>query len=109
MSDKINFELPRREQKTSNLIPVIIILLVFLIVIGIMNVVITMLPVLTGVPSGGGAGSDRGLSAEETKDLALKLQKRSLHEGAVRAWTEYMDIARLSAKQKANTLYEEDM
>ena len=95
MSDKLNFDLPKREQKGSNLIPLIVILLIFLIVIGVLNIVIAFL----SLNPGGGLSADHGLTAEDQKDLALKLQKRSLYDGAVQAWIDYMNKASLSAKK----------
>ncbi|MBN2442476.1 MAG: hypothetical protein JXJ04_14065 [Spirochaetales bacterium] len=101
MSDKINFELPKREQKNPNLIPVIIILLAFAIIIGLINIIITLIPLDTP----GSSVTDHGLSPEEQKNLALKLQKRSLYKGAIEAWTDYLHMSSLKNDQKANIWY----
>ena len=70
MPDKINFELPKREQKKTNLLPVIFILLVVLIIIGGINIALLAVPSVTG----GSTVHAGGLTAAEQKDLALKLQ-----------------------------------
>lgn len=101
MSDKVSFEMPKREQKISNLVPVIIILLAVLIVIGVVNIILVSIPSLTE----GRNSKNPGLTREEQKDLALKLQKRALNQGAVQAWKEYMDMAGLTPKERANIWY----
>ncbi|MBN2534909.1 MAG: hypothetical protein JXB88_18655 [Spirochaetales bacterium] len=101
MSDKINFEIPRREQKTSNLIPLIVILLIILIITGIVTITLLIVPSLTQEKKSG----TPGLSLDEQKELALKLQKRALYDGAIRAWKEYVVQARLTSKERANIWY----
>ena len=100
MSDKLNFDLPKQKQKSPGLMPVIVILLSALIVLGIANLI------LTGMTGGrGSAGGKSPLSAEKQKELALRLQKRSLHDAAADAWLYYLDQASLSPAEKANIWY----
>jgi hypothetical protein len=102
MADKkLDFSLPEGKTKLPLLQLVILLLIVLLVIIGALNLVISFL-----MPAGGGAvTASIRLSAEKQKELALKLQKRSLYDAAVEAWKDYLVKAVLPDNERATIWY----
>ncbi|MBN1697566.1 MAG: hypothetical protein JW881_08645 [Spirochaetales bacterium] len=102
MSDKkLDFSLPETKQKNSAAQLVMLILLAGILVVGTLNLVFVFFP-----PAGGkAADASNRLSAGKQKELALKLQKRGLHEAAAAAWEDYLAKAAIPDPERASIWY----
>ena len=101
MSDKLDFSLPRRRPAPSNTSGGTRILLIIILVTGIANALISV----ANRDEAGDTQVTGSLSAEEQKQLALKLEKQNLHSVATEAWREYLNLADPNKSEKAKVYY----
>lgn len=103
MPDELNLALPEREPKQQRPVGWVPLLLVLVLGVGVANLLVTML----GGPSRQGrAIASNGLSADEQRKLALKLERQGLHEAAARAWQAYLARAGLDDRERAKVWYQ---
>lgn len=103
MDDKLDFSLPEKkekERKTTAPRAVILLLTILLLLSGV-----TILALLLRGLHGQGSPEQTGLSSEKQKELALKLEQRTLNSEAARAWEEYLKNADLSDSSRAKIYY----
>jgi parvulin-like peptidyl-prolyl isomerase len=101
MTEKLNFSLPEKKQKSSITNSIIIILL--LILIGLMAANMALRPAKDN------QAADRvsySLSAEQTKELAGKLAQRNLYTRAASLWQDYLAAGKLTDAERARTLFQ---
>jgi len=102
MPDELNLTLPKREGEPRKASWPATVLLLLVVAIGAANLIVA----LRGSGSGEGrVPSAAGLAPEEQKELALKLERRGLHDAAVHAWQTYLSSTWLDGKQRANVWY----
>lgn len=102
MTDKLDFSLPEKEGKGKTAAPrAVIILLTVLILLAGTSILILLLK----GPVGQSSPEQTGLSLEKQKELALKLEQRTLNSEAARAWEEYLKSAHLSDSDRAKIYY----
>ncbi|MEW6359536.1 MAG: peptidyl-prolyl cis-trans isomerase [Planctomycetota bacterium] len=96
----LKLTLPERETKSGRTSTAITVLLCLVLIVGIVNIIVTL--------SRGGAApppAGSGLSAEAQKDLAMKLEKQGLALPAVQAWEEYLAVAQPDTEERAKVWY----
>ncbi len=100
MEEKLDFSLPQKKQKSSCVSVVTTLLLLVLIGLTAANVFLK--------PSGGSIEQNQRqpLSAEQTKQLAIKLASRNLYKRAAEAWQDYLSSGRLSDNERAKALFQ---
>ena len=102
MTEELDFSVPTREEKRaksgSNLL---FILTVIVLIAVLVNTFIVLMN--KGVSSERGEGS--ALSAEQYKDLALKLEKQELRRASVAAWKDYLKATSLDEEESARIWY----
>lgn len=96
MGEKLNFSLPEKKPEGSVTGALTVLLLVAVVALGAANFVV-VLSEKEAVPS----GTDRGLSAEQTKKLATKLAQRNLYAQAAAAWQRYLAAGGADAPERA--------
>jgi parvulin-like peptidyl-prolyl isomerase len=101
MTEKLNFSLPEKKQKSSVANSIIIILL--LILIGLSAANMALRPAKDNQISN---ASGNSLSAEQTKELAGKLAQRNLYTRAANLWQDYLTSGELSDAERARTLFQ---
>jgi len=99
MEEKLDFSLPAKKEKKPVAGKIVIILLLVLIGLECANLVSK--PPRESPRPGAAAGQ---LSAEQTKDLALKLARRNLYARAAKVWQDYLASGRLTDADRAKTL-----
>lgn len=101
MEEKLDFSLPEKKQKRSAATVVTIILL--LILVGLMSAnVFIVLSRENSVPE----VTTRSFSAEQTKQLAARLARRSLYRPAARVWQDYLSVGKLTDAERAKALFQ---
>ncbi len=102
MSEQLNFSLPGREPDTvrSGLKPLTVLMVIVLI-----GVLANTAILLTQRGGGEKAVPNAALSAEQQKELALKLQNQGLNRSAVSAWKQYLAISNPGADEAARIWY----
>lgn len=99
MEEKLDFSLPTKKEKKPVAGKIVIILL--LVLIGLECANLLSKPPRESPRSGAVAGR---LSAEQTRDLALKLAQRNLYARAAKVWQDYLASGRLTDADRAKTL-----
>jgi parvulin-like peptidyl-prolyl isomerase len=104
MDEKLDFSLPEKKKAGPVVNKIIIVLLLILVALGLANLV-------TGFSSDGSAPrtAARGLSAEQTKQLATKLTQRNLYQQAAKVWQDYLARADLEDAERAKVLFQVGM
>jgi len=102
MEEKLDFSLPDKKRRNSTVgNKAAILLLLILVALGLAN--------HFGVSSyrdSAPQGRARGLSADQTKELAAKLARRSLHGRAAKVWQDYLAGADLGEAERARALFQ---
>jgi hypothetical protein len=101
MEEKLDFSLPEKKQKNTVASKLSIILLLILIALTLANLLIAL--------SGPGPTpeiSARGLSREQTKQLAAKLAQRNLYHRAAKTWQDYLSRSTLTDTDRAKVLFQ---
>jgi len=101
MSDGLNLSLPERGKKPSGSRVGSWVLLVLVLAIGAANLFATLRARREGPPE----PKPQLFSPQAQEALALKLEKQSLNESAIRAWREYLDSAQLDDPKRAKLWY----
>jgi len=101
MEEKLDFSLPEKKTQSPVTGKIVIFLLLLLLVLGVLNMTRKLSP---PAPSGSTTASE--LSAEQTKDLAVKLARRNLYGRAARVWQEYLAAADLGDVERAKALFQ---
>ena len=104
MEEKLDFSLPVRKQKSSIANKMAVILLLFLVGLGLANLLMS-LSSRDYVPQ----EQTHGLSAEQTKQLAAKLAQRNLYHRAARTWQDYIAGTELTDTERAKALFQVGM
>ena len=100
MENELNLTLPRQEGRSKKEPAKVIWLLLLLIVISAANILLA----LGGWRLEKAQGSN-GLTPEQYRQLALKLEKQSLNTAAARLWQQYLQIADLDSSSRAKIWY----
>jgi len=101
MDEKLDFSLPDKKRKGLFASSIIIILLLILIILALADLVIK--------PSNGRSYSANTFSPaarQQESEIAAKLAQRNLYERAARVWIKYLGANKLSAEQRAKTLFQ---
>ena len=101
MEEKLDFSLPQNKTKSPVAGKFAIFLLLLLLVLGVLNLARKPSPRTSSGPD-----QVAQLSAEKTKDLALKLDQRNLYARAAKVWQEYLATADLGDVERAKTLFQ---
>lgn len=101
MGDKLNLTLPERNSGHGRPPKTVIILLGFLLLLGMANLFI----LLNGLPGGTNGRPENGLSPENLKEIALRLEKQDIGDGAVQIWQEYLAQAEPTREEQAKIWY----
>ncbi|MHC4721660.1 MAG: hypothetical protein ACYS6I_03010 [Planctomycetota bacterium] len=101
MEEKLDFSLPEKKTKSPIAGKFAIFLLLLLLVLGVLNLTQKLSP-----PGPSGPAQVAPLSAEQTKDLALKLAQRNLYERAAKVWQEYLATTDLGDIDRAKALFQ---
>ncbi|MBN1832337.1 MAG: peptidyl-prolyl cis-trans isomerase [Deltaproteobacteria bacterium] len=102
MTEELDFSIPTHEGKraqTGSKLLVILTVIVLIIVLANMCIVLIHKDVTSERVEGS------ALSAEQLKDLALKLEKQELDRASVAAWKEYLKAASLDGEEAARIWY----
>jgi len=103
MSNPLNFSLPERPQEKKSPAKTLPMLLILVLLIGVANLVISL---TRGGPKASQTTTAKGgFSAENRKQLALKLEKQELHHEAAAAWKDYLAADDLSSDESARIWY----
>jgi len=102
MTEELDFSIPNREEERSQRgLKTLVILTVIVLIAVLVNMCILLMHK--------GVTSERiestALSAEQHKDLALKLEKQELNKASVTAWKEYLKAASLDGEEAARIWY----
>ncbi|MHC4216693.1 MAG: hypothetical protein ACYSWP_25390 [Planctomycetota bacterium] len=92
MEEKLNFSLPEKKTRGSAVGKFGILLLLIITILAAANLYVS-------VNKNGGpqAQAVKGLSAQETRELATKLAGRNLYEQAAGVWEDYLVVGDLTA------------
>jgi len=102
MSDELNLTLPKKQdQSSAKSAKLITTLLLCLLVLSIVQISFTLYKA-TGKKLHRGSNN---LSAESTKDLALKLEKQGLQQQAAATWEEYLSQSDMNQEERAKIWY----
>ena len=102
MTEELDFSIPNREEERSQRgLKTLVILTVIVLIAVLANMCILLMH--KGVTSERIEGT--ALSAEQHKDLALKLEKQELNKASVTAWKEYLKAASLDGEEAARIWY----
>ncbi|MDT8300042.1 MAG: peptidyl-prolyl cis-trans isomerase [Sedimentisphaerales bacterium] len=101
MEEKLNFSLPNKKQKGSNVSKTAVILLLILVGLGLTNLLIALKPRESIQQA-----QTHGLSAEQTKQLAAKLSQRNLYDQAADTWQDYIANADLTNTERARAMFQ---
>jgi len=101
MEEKLDFSLPEKKTKSPVTGKIVIFLLLLLLMLGVLN--LTQKPSPPGTIPG---TPNLHLSAEQTKELAMKLAQRNLYHQAAEVWQDYLAGARLTDTERAKTLFQ---
>jgi len=102
MTEELDFSIPTREEKRAQWGSKLLIILMVIVLIAVLaNICIVLMH--KGVTSERVEGS--ALSAEQHKDLALKLEKQELNRASVAAWKDYLKAASLGGEKAARIWY----
>jgi hypothetical protein len=101
MEEKLDFSIPENKPKSPVSAKIAIFLLLLLLVLGVLNLMQKHLP---ATPSGSAQVAQ--LSAEQTRDLAVKLAGRNLYARAAKVWQDYLAAAVLSDTERAKALFQ---
>jgi peptidyl-prolyl cis-trans isomerase C len=104
MEEKLDFSLPEKKQKGSIVNKIAVILLLILVGLGLANLLISLKPQDSIQQT-----RTRGLSAEQTKQLAAKLSQRNLYNQAADTWQDYIADADLTNTERAGALFQVGM
>jgi peptidyl-prolyl cis-trans isomerase C len=104
MEEKLDFSLPEKKQKGSIANKIAIILLLILVGLALANLLISLKPRDSIQKT-----QTRGLSAEQTKQLAAKLSQRNLYNQAADTWQDYIAGAELTNTERARALFQVGM
>ncbi len=102
MTEELDFNIPTREEKgaqSGSKLLVILTVIVLIAVLANMGIVLMQ----KGITSKRVEGS--ALSAEQLKDLALKLEKQELNRASVAVWKDYSKAASLDGEEAARIWY----
>lgn len=101
MDEKLDFSLPEKKKAGPVVNKIIIVLLLTLVALGLANL-------LRRFSSGGSVPQvvTRGLSAEQTRQLATKLTQRNLYQQAAKVWQDYLARADLGDAERAKVLFQ---
>ena len=104
MDEKLDFSLPEKKKAGVVVNKIIVLLLLILVVLGLANLVAEF-------SSDGSApqAAARGLSAEQTRQLAGKLTQRNLYQQAAKVWQDYLARADLGDAERAKVLFQVGM
>ncbi len=102
MSDAIRFDLPKRETRESQpSVKLLIAIMIAVLLLLIANIVVSVMK-----PAEGTHRTEQPmLSADQQKQLALKLEKQNLENVAAEAWKEYIKIAGSDHQEVAKIWY----
>ncbi len=102
MADKPDFSLPGKKKESKTITPrtVITLLIILLILSGF-----TIITLFLKKPAGLSSLEQTGLSSEKQKELALKLEQRTLNTEAAGAWKEYLRSPGLNDSARAKIYY----
>lgn len=101
MKEKLDFSLPENKHKSPVAGKIAVFLLLLLLVLGLLNLTRKITP-----PNPVQPATVSQLSAEQTKQLALKLARRNLYGRAARVWQEYLATANLGDIDRAKALFQ---
>jgi len=101
MKEKLDFSLPESKPKNPIAGKIAIFLLLLLLVLGLLNLTRKITP-----SSPAGSTTISQLSAEQTKQLALKLARRNLYGRAAKVWQDYLATANLGDIDRAKALFQ---
>jgi peptidyl-prolyl cis-trans isomerase C len=102
MTEELDFSIPTREEKGAQSGSKFLIILTVIVLIAVLaNMCIVLMH--KGVTSKRVEGP--ALSAEQLKDLALKLEKQELNRASVAAWKDYLKAASLDGEEAARIWY----
>ena len=99
MTEKLDFSLPEKKQKTSLLPKLSLFLLLILIGLSVVN--IFMKP-----PQQDLSQTNTSLSSEQVRQLAVKLAGRNLYDRAAAVWLDYLSSADMPDTERAKTLFQ---
>ncbi|MBN1844934.1 MAG: peptidyl-prolyl cis-trans isomerase [Sedimentisphaerales bacterium] len=100
MTEELNLSLPRRSSEPAGRRPRAMgILLILILAAGLANIALQL--IRKPVP----ATTASGLSSENQKNLALKLETQGLNEPAVRAWKDYLARPGIDSEEQAKIWY----
>lgn len=101
MKEKLNFSLPESNPKSPIAGKIAIFLLLLVLVLGLLNLTRKITPPNLVQPT-----TVSQLSAEQTKDLALKLARRNLYGRAAKVWQDYLTVADLGDVERAKAMFQ---
>jgi parvulin-like peptidyl-prolyl isomerase len=103
MEEKLDFSLPEKKQKGPIANKAALALLLILAILASVSLVLILSDRERQIVSAPGT---RGLSAEQTKELAAKLARRSLYLQAAQTWRDYLASSKLSDVEQAKALFQ---
>ncbi len=101
MEEKLDFSLPEKKTKSPIAGKFAIFLLLLLLVLVVLDLTRKLPP-----PGTAGNTTVSQLSAEQTRQLALKLAQRNLYGRAAKVWQEYLTAADISDVDRAKALFQ---
>ncbi len=102
MTEELNFSIPTPEEKKAQTGSKLLVILTVIVLIAVLaNMCIVLMH--KGITSERVEGS--ALSAEQLKNLALKLEKQELNRASVAAWKEYLKAASPDGEEAARIWY----
>jgi parvulin-like peptidyl-prolyl isomerase len=101
MAEELDFSLPQKKSRGSATGVLTVVLLVVLIGLAAANLLATR-----SGGSGRAASAAKGLTSEQTKELAARLAQRNLYRQSAAAWQEYLAAATLSEADRAKALFQ---
>jgi len=101
MEQKLDFSLPQKKPKGSAVGVLTVLLLIVLAVLLGVNLFVTLSSREPTSPA-----VVRGLSAEQTRELAAKLAQRNLYTQAADAWQDYLAAADVADTERARTQFQ---
>ena len=104
MEEKLDFSLPQKKAKSPFTGKITIFLLLLLVVLGLLDLTLRLFP---RGPSG--PAQIARFSAEQTRDLALKLSQRNLYARAAAVWQDYLAAVNLGDADRARALFQVGM
>jgi parvulin-like peptidyl-prolyl isomerase len=101
MTEKLNFSLPEKKQRSTALYGILIVLLLILIGLTAANLFLNpsnwqQAPDIVGLSS----------SPEQIKQLATKLAQRNLYSRAAKVWQDYLAAGKLTDAERARILFQ---